>query len=772
MDIGRRYSKDFPENNDKLKRNRKDFIRNVNNGQKVRTTGSEIVMKYLREKDVAPWFRGTSHLHIQGADKLLNALRDDAEQRTTHRVRSCLNLIGLEPLITSKQIMFLMRLSRGNDLVFLWFLMEMHYKTPKHVHNSYSVNEQLICSAICHLDMVTTLRELDKILPSGHTSRIEMKKAGLKRKQLKESFIKRNNERISHKYVLPYFEKHPRPRHYGKRLLLEVPNFKVDMDIYSHYDNINHTVQNESNRWHSNYRFNPGKRISHLIIREVITNIFYNLEASRLWSTTIVVLCDYHKTTKALQTNLEHELKVKSRNECLKSYFMSNENKDNRAKKISELLDNAVQQQLYQFHKQTSAVRKKAESLKTITSDCKIFDVIFGDNFDGHCNNHSNVIRSVDLNNENYNLTSGKSNKTYGIQNKEYGNVHTSKNKVENILNDRKHKLKDSGYLLSKKESYLRAPDVNEFGEMYEIHNYDYDNASDTTVASSDAVFKWPLIHKPFIFDYAKIFLSKYKDNNKRCLKEMFLAALDKNTFNLSNQSSLEYDEAVRKCAKNTFDNEVKSYEVNMKDTFAAQAAENLKPLNQYPTLANYNAEDHFLMDRMLSDAFQYLRKNPKFVWAQLPDAHKIPLLREWIARRFGKEYTPRERCKSYRMSCKIFRALDKNHLEFPIPNAKQTGRNLFLNYNCRRYLDRKVQHIKNKYYCRLDSSFLDHTRVFWFAMRGYICSNGPPRKTYFAYMPSRLRDIQHFRLWKSSDYRNHKVARNLRQQKLRQDPF
>lgn len=103
---------------------------------------------------------------------------------------------------------------------------------------------------------------------------------------------------------------------------------KVDLDIYSHYDNINHVVQNESNRWHSNYHFNPGKRIVHSIIREIITNIFYNLEATRLWSTTIDVLCDYHKTAKAMQTNLEHELKVKSRNECLKSYFKSNVHKD------------------------------------------------------------------------------------------------------------------------------------------------------------------------------------------------------------------------------------------------------------------------------------------------------------------------------------------------------------------------------------------------------------------------------------------------------------
>lgn len=58
----------------------------------------------------------------------------------------------------------------------------------------------------------------------------------------------------------------------------------------------------------------------------------------------------------------------------------------------------------------------------------------------------------------------------------------------------------------------------------------------------------------------------------------------------------------------------------------------------------------------------------------------------------------------------------------------------------------------------------MEQTRIFWFAMRAYVCSNGPPRKTFFAYMPSRFRDIQHLRLWKSHEYRNFKDAWDARQ--------
>lgn len=329
MNLGRKYSNKIQENLKRQNPHQKDLMSNFNNIRKTKTNQNKIILNYLKQKDVAPWFRGTSYFHMQGADQLLNALRDDAEQSTTHRVKSCLNLIGLEPMIGSKEISFLMRLSRGNDLVFLWFLMEMHYKTPKQPDpNSYSINEQLICSAICHLDMITTLRELDKILPSGHTSRIEMKKAGLQRQQLKELHTKQKNDALTLKYVLPYFNKYPRPQHFGKLLYLTVPSFKVDFGIYSRYNDSNHIVQNESNRWHANYNFNVAKRIVHLIIQEVINNMFHNLKKNILRYQNFKVLCDYHKTLKIMQIYLCHEHNVKRRNECLKSFFKAGKDKE------------------------------------------------------------------------------------------------------------------------------------------------------------------------------------------------------------------------------------------------------------------------------------------------------------------------------------------------------------------------------------------------------------------------------------------------------------
>ncbi|KAM7345147.1 uncharacterized protein ACRADG_011572 isoform 2-T4 [Cochliomyia hominivorax] len=699
MNVGKRYSHHFrniSETSHLTKEN--NSIRTKENAMAEKKSGKKIIKDYLMQKDVAPWFRGTSHFHMHGADKLLNALRDDAEQSTTHRVRACLNLIGLEPMITSKEIKFLMHLSKGNDLVFLWFLMEMHYKTSKRkLSKSYSINEQLICSAICHLDMITTLRELDKILPSGHTSRIEMKKSSFKRQKVKDFYKKQNYDITTNDYELPYFGKIPRPQHYGKVLYLDVPNFRVDFDIYSCYNNPNHMVQNEYNRWHSHYLFNPAKRIAHLVIREIIANIFNDLKKSTSKYQNQEILCDYHNTLKIIKINLQHESNVEKRNYCLNNFLNSQDHKKDFSKDTMNklLLNHQILTRNYENN-----------SLKIITSFDKLYDVILGDHFQGQCDGNFNAINS----------------------------------KIGMIASD----LKDGTCKFNSDHTNRNRC------KEYTFYEYQQNQNQTKMIDSIETLNGNEIIED--IFSVSPV-------EDKNLIKKMFFNALDCNKKKL-----IKYDEIIRQNAKNIFSNEVKNHEEKMKKE---EVEHNVKPLTQYPTLANYNAEDRELMDRMLFDAFQYLRKNPKFVWAQLPEAHKVPILREWIARRFGKEYTSRDRCESYRTSCNIFRALNKSNSEYTFPSVKQIGKQIVLDYNCKKYLDKKVQYIKNKYHYHSDLTFLEYTRIFWFATRGYICSNGPPRKTFFSYMPSRLRDIHHFRLWKSYEFSNYKVFRNVQRHEI-----
>ena len=55
----------------------------------------------------------------------------------------------------------------------------------------------------------------------------------------------------------------------------------------------------------------------------------------------------------------------------------------------------------------------------------------------------------------------------------------------------------------------------------------------------------------------------------------------------------------------------------------------------------------------------------------------------------------------------------------------------------------------------KMDNIIMDTARKFWFGIHPFILPKGPPRNTFFAYMPARPRDIQHFRLWQPGDYRD-----------------
>uniref|UniRef100_A0A1A9ZWD2 DUF4771 domain-containing protein n=1 Tax=Glossina pallidipes TaxID=7398 RepID=A0A1A9ZWD2_GLOPL len=722
------------------------------------------IAEFLSAKDVAPWFRGTSVFHLEGANRLFNAIRDDTEQSTSHRVRACLSLLGLDPIISSKQIKFLMRLSRGNDLAFLWFLMELHYHTPK---PHFSVNEQLICSAICHLDMITTLRELDKILPENH--KIKRRKASSGSERPKSIFADTSKTKAKKKYILPYFEKLRKPKPYGKSLVLKLPNFSVDVNIYKPYTDPNYVVPNESNRWYANYQFQTSKRIANRIIRDEIGEMFKDLEGAKLKASQIHVICDYHKTLKEIEEKMQNELQVKLRDECLLKYFSSLKKDEERAEAMKKKLQEEIEKQMEIFRKDARTIRKQM-TLKTLTSECEIIDIMLGEEDVEICKKTREELQAKkkceiapDQCKDNSDKTKksnlvAKQSHIKGVIDEADAMSTLSKEQLINLEN-----LNPRGSVRSSQGRLSHASNISTFASTY-MRPFNYGHIC-ITPTESQTFFQAPKNYKPFSFDYRKIFEFKDKISaDEMKLKNAFLEALDEDISNLTDlqKAKMNVEESARKCADKIWLDSVKErLDKDADDLLFRQGLG--KPLVQYPDNAYYDAKDKVLMEKMLFDAFEYLRKNPKFVWAQLPEAHKVPMLREWIARRYGKVYTNQERWRSYKVSLKIFQALYTLDMSVPPPTAAQLGRNMFLSYSCRDYIDKKGRAIKNDYNRRLNENIMEQSRVFWFAMRGYLCSSGPPRNTFFAYMPSRFRDIQRFRLWKPTEYRNYKRAYDKR---------
>lgn len=225
------------------------------------------IEKFMKEQDLPKWYRGLSTFQLEAASSLHVNLRDDMQQETTHRTLNCLMRLGLEPPVNSRRIKLVMKLSQGQDLAFLWFLMDLYYKNAcnhcTHPVDVYNVNEQICFSAIAHLDLITTLREMDSHLPmQPYQNRGEKPK-----KEAKPIKPMKN-------ITSPYLQKQVRPKrekpisyYKGKNI---VPNFSE----YSIYSDLYYQVPNEKNRWYTTYNFQQGKRFMNQIINQAFDEIF------------------------------------------------------------------------------------------------------------------------------------------------------------------------------------------------------------------------------------------------------------------------------------------------------------------------------------------------------------------------------------------------------------------------------------------------------------------------------------------------------------------
>lgn len=314
----------------------------------------EFVDKYMRSIDVPDWYRGLSSFQYRAARNLLYAIRDDLEQDTSHRVREILNTIGLRPPLSKKNVRFVMKLSRGNDLAFLWFLKDLYYTTQE---PGYNTNEQLILSCIAYLDLIFTIRGLDNLLPTGQPP----KKTPPKRKMSKIVIDRLSRRKLQYsrllprkltkqtgsfnkQYKLPYLERQRRPRPFGKSLTAYPPENVIQLKFLEVFKDPNYVIPNESSRWFSNYEPNEGRKTANSLVNQSLDEIFKSnlikipsqvfdaqlFKKLRLSGTALRknsqhelgrnILCEHHKVMQEMEKNLELELRMIALEKCRK-YF-------------------------------------------------------------------------------------------------------------------------------------------------------------------------------------------------------------------------------------------------------------------------------------------------------------------------------------------------------------------------------------------------------------------------------------------------------------------
>nr|XP_014091466.1 uncharacterized protein LOC106618301 [Bactrocera oleae] len=694
----------------------------------------KFLYEFMNNRDVPAWYRGISPFQLEAADELANSIRDDVAQETSHRVHNCLSRLGLIPAVRDKDLKMLMKLSGGNDLAFLWFLMELYYKKPGVEYKS--LNEQLILTSIAHLDMITTLRELDNILPPGHQSKRQLEKR--RKQKLRDKSWQSPPQKLMKKHSSPYFNKLERPVQYGKPLEVERPDFKVKFFRYEIYKDPNYVPPNEDNRWYAKHSFNRAKRISNKTIRDVLNNLSDNLEfiptisnramevidyaLSGVHEVKSKVLCKKHQN-EAEQAKLRRtEFMLKKREKCFASLELFKKKKEARLERIQKMLETEVEMYRLHYHKKLQSHKDYHSYIRVLGKE-GYCEHLIEDDQDENCNDIGPCPKTPSL----LSMAASRTSRYNQLSDSKLNGL----SKVESLLMNRGHRLS-----FGQRES-----------ETQQFHNIS------PTPPSSECYFVGPTKNQPYHFSYTKIF--RYKDENDKRLfiKDKCVEAMETKDQLVPKLEDLTPDLAklAKKSANQTWNENQKAWRKANEHNDLQESIQTDPYPPDMPRLPFYDCEDKKLMNDMLRIALVEMRKNPKYVLASLPDVHKLPMLREWIYQRYGKRYTHAQRIKEFNESIRIMNVLQKLKLRTVLPQPYEIGTKFLQSYKCHKYIMKKVGIARRQFYDRVNSDLLKRARYFWFAMRIPLCAL-PTRATFFAYLPARRVDNYLFKPWKLAE--------------------
>uniref|UniRef100_A0A336L340 CSON015007 protein n=1 Tax=Culicoides sonorensis TaxID=179676 RepID=A0A336L340_CULSO len=195
------------------------------------------------------WYQELSRRQMDLADQLYEGCRDDFDLNSTCNVKRILKDIGISPMPSPRVLNKALTMSRGNDLAFLWFLLYIFYFKSRNFNarqTKYSLKERLLFSCIAHLDMVSTMRGLARILPPLREDR------NGKHEKMSSISLKLRRKNYSHKCKLsPYLIPNPRPKSAVSKTFPRPNQAPTDLDPYNNWSDPDYVVLNEGNRWHA-----------------------------------------------------------------------------------------------------------------------------------------------------------------------------------------------------------------------------------------------------------------------------------------------------------------------------------------------------------------------------------------------------------------------------------------------------------------------------------------------------------------------------------------
>ncbi|XP_016986278.2 uncharacterized protein LOC108049569 [Drosophila rhopaloa] len=188
-----------------------------------------------------------------------------------------------------------------------------------------------------------------------------------------------------------------------------------------------------------------------------------------------------------------------------------------------------------------------------------------------------------------------------------------------------------------------------------------------------------------------------------------------------------------------------------------------------YKDTDKFDPDDAEQMNKLLKDGLRALRNEPRFVLASLPEAHKLPILREWVKRRYGKTYSQKELADNIAESNRIFELVNLLQGSPPDPDLMGIDRlhRSEENFDNYKQIKNTAFNVKQTYHDLLNARYLETMSSAWYAMGNYLVPGGPPRRTFFAYIASNPQEIMRAKVW-SGEYRDYRAMREKRKEQER----
>ncbi|XP_017143361.1 uncharacterized protein LOC108156423 [Drosophila miranda] len=701
----------------------------------------------------AGWYRNLSKPQMNAALAMSDALRDDMEQWTTRRTWRLVEVMGLRPRPSKKTLIKLMRMSRGNNLAFLWFLMEMCYKTEAH-GRAYDVNEQIIMSAIFWLDLYPTLQELDRVLPLPNDTQTDMANVNAEPLQKQSQRLddrrseteKRNPKKMDLTRPLsPYFQEPSafRPWRPTMNIMSEVPARPAMLGETPREAGESPLLS----RWFGHYVFSDAHRISRSILYEEIRNIIASFDAAELPAHDVEALCTHHQRIREMEKSLKVQLEALKKQQCEELLTAPNRLQQRRRKQVISELEQMVACCQAQFHEMATRTRQASTRKQLFSCACdgapmnanilclrKPSGSGGGDgDGDGDGSSHVRLLQGVKpviphcsrgfklepmdcASCEMYDPENGLPVPCTG---KRLGRPSSLMQFLK--LGDEDEKLSSDG----DKENAPSAPSPPQSqscSDSMKVFEVGTQKAAD------------------FKFNYRRLFgpskATRLDDQNLR-LKAAFLKALDEDCEFLNAALNREEDDSVSnlvdRAAKRVFakDTEIfnEEYERLVHRKSELKKERRLNFGQQY-----YDPEDILLMKRMLKKGLDTVGKDHRYVLPTLPNVHSVPYLLEWICSRYGKRYTPAERKRSY-LHNNFHMTLLYELMKYPLVKPPSLP-------NARRQRPSKnfSKHLREHQTNLFVEALMSVGRVFFSAMRSPLC-DAPPGEIFYAYMPAAYRD-------------------------------